>query len=179
MKKSIFFAFLFLVSFNGIAQDVDFGFNAGYTNITGRSSDSNNNLKTSASSSGFYVGALADFDISGNFHIQPSVNYASADNTNFLIIPVLAQYYISDSSFYVQAGPQATLILEDTFGLLDTFGLDIAFGAGYHITENFFLEAKYSLELTNRLTKDVIDATQNSDVDSGFDAFSVGVGYKF
>lgn len=177
MKKGIFFVCLFLVSFCGVAQDVDFGLNAGYTNITGRSSESN--LKSSASSSGFYVGALADFDISGNFHIQPSVNYANADETNFLIIPILAQYYISDSNFYVQAGPQATLLLEDTFGLLNTFGLDIAFGAGYHIDENFFLEAKYAIELTNRLSKDVVDAAPGSDIDSGFDAFSIGVGYKF
>ncbi|MDT0678194.1 outer membrane beta-barrel protein [Autumnicola musiva] len=182
MKNLILAAMLFFASLSFMqAQEVDFGLSAGYTSITGRSSSSTSSMVTSASSSGFNVGALADFSISENFHLQPEVNFAIADDVNFLIIPVLAQYYIGDSQFYLQAGPQATFLLEDTMGMLDNFGLDLAFGAGYHINENFFLHAKYSFEITNRLSNDFIDMleSEGQDADSGFDAFTVGVGYKF
>ena len=65
--------------------------------------------------------------------------------------------------------------------LLNTFGLDLAFGAGYKINSNFFVEAKYSFELTNRFSKEVKDAADSEgiDVDSEFNAFSIGLGYKF
>ncbi|MDT0644305.1 outer membrane beta-barrel protein [Zunongwangia sp. F363] len=182
MKNLLLAAMLFFASVSFTqAQEVNFGVSAGYTNITGRSSNSTSSIESSASSSGFYLGALADFSLSENFHLHPEVNFAIADETNFLVVPVFAQYYIGDSSFYLQAGPQATFLLEDTMGILDTFGLDLAFGAGYHINENFFLQAKYSFEITNRLSSDAMDIleSQGQDGDSGFDAFTVGVGYKF
>ncbi|MBE7639142.1 outer membrane beta-barrel protein [Salegentibacter sp. BLCTC] len=166
-------------------QEVDFGVQAGYTNVEGKSSNSSENISSSGNSSGFYIGALADFTLSENFHLQPSVNYGSADELNFLVIPVLAQYHIDNSGFYFHAGPQATFILDDVsiagVDILNTFGLDLAFGAGYEINSNFFVEAKYSLELTNRFSKDIRDAAgaQNTDIKSQFNALSIGLGYKF
>ncbi|WP_373057586.1 outer membrane beta-barrel protein [Zunongwangia sp. H14] len=182
MKNLVLAAMLLFASVSFMqAQEVNFGVTAGYTNMTGRSGESNSSVESSSSASGFYIGVLTDFSLSENFHLQPEVNLAIADDSNFLIIPVFAQYYIGDSSFYLQAGPQVTAILEETNGLLNTFGLDLAFGAGYHINENFFLQAKYSFEVTNRLsnsTRDFYDS-EGLDVNSGFDAFTVGVGYKF
>ena len=43
---------------------------------------------------------------------------------------------------------------EDVDDLVNKFGLDLGFGAGYVINSNFFIEAKYNLEITNRLSDD-------------------------
>ena len=185
MIKKLLFITALVFSVNCFGQQVDFGLQAGYTNVEGKSSNSLDDFSYSGSSSGFYLGVLADIEFSEQFHLQPSVNYANADETSLLVIPVMVQYYIENSGFYVQAGPQATLILENTslngVDILNTFGLDAAFGAGYQITENFFVEAKYSLELTNRFSNDIKDAAEieNVDVDSQLNALSIGVGYKF
>ncbi|WP_417359601.1 porin family protein [Galbibacter sp.] len=185
MLKKLLFLGALLTAMASFGQQVNFGVQAGYTNMEGKSSNSNEDVSYSGNSSGFYVGALADFTLSESFHLQPSVNYANAEETNLLIVPVMAQYYIENSGFYLQAGPQATFMLEDTSiqgtDVLNTFGLDLAFGLGYQINSNFFVEAKYSFELTNRFSKEIKNAAdaQDMDVDSQINALSVGLGYKF
>ena len=176
-KKLIFIAILF-IGVNSFAQEVDFGVQAGYTNV--RVAASSMGVEVSENASGFYVGFLTDFELNENWHIQPSVNYFNAEETDFLSIPVMVQYYIENSGFYLQAGPQGTIVLEDD-PWTNAFGLDAAFGAGYHINENFFIEARYGFELTNRYSKEIKDQADQYDVDldSGVDTFMIGVGYKF
>lgn len=185
MFKKLLLVGAFLTSMVSFGQEVDFGIQAGYTNMEGKSSSSVGNISASGSSSGYFLGALADFTLSENFHVQPSVNYANADEVNFIIVPILAQYHIQNSGFYFHAGPQATFVL-DKFSIADvdilkTFGLDLAFGIGYEIDANFFLEAKYSFELTNRYTDKVqnLAESQGTDVKSKFNSLTIGLGYKF
>ena len=185
MYKKLLLVGAFLVSLTSFGQEVKFGIQAGYTSVEAKSSNSIDNVSYSGSSSGIYFGALLDLPLSENFVLQPSVNYAHADETNFLVVPLLAQYHIEQSGFYFLAGPQATFMLDNMsimgVDVLNNFGLDLAFGAGYEINSNFFLEAKYSFELTNRYSKEIKDAanSQGADVDAGVNAFSIGVGYKF
>lgn len=177
MKNFIFAAMLLFVCANfAQAQETRFGLTAGYLNAQLKVSEDGFNVSDNAS--GFYVGALADVAINESFHITPGVNYANAEDSGFLYIPVMAQYYIAESGFYFQAGPQATLSLEeDVADAINTFGLDAAFGAGYEINENFFVEAKYSLELTNRLSDEVRELAENADLK--LNSLLIGVGYKF
>src|SRR5690606_28799187 len=161
-----------LASMASFGQEVSFGAQAGYLNMESKATY--DSFSVSDDVSGFYVGALADFTLTEDFHLQPSVNYANADDMSFLIIPVMAQYHIQNSGFYLQAGPQGTINLEDTAEGVNSFGLDLAAGAGYQINENFFVEAKYAFEITNRLSEDVGD-----DVKYRVNTLSVGLGYKF
>ena len=178
MIKKITLIFFLFIGLNSFAQNVDFGVQAGYTNVEIEATVQGTQVSESAS--GFYVGFLTDFQLSENWHLQPSVNYFNVEETNFLSIPVLVQYYIDNSDFYLQAGPQGTIALEDD-PVTNAFGLDAAFGAGYHITENFFLEARYGIELTNRYTSDSMSHAQEYDLDinSGVNTLMVGIGYKF
>lgn len=178
MFKKILFIFSLFVGFSSHAQNIDFGIQTGYTNVQTESTLQGTQVSNDAS--GFYVGFLADFQLTENWHLQPSVNYFNAEESDFLSVPVLVQYYIENSDFYLQAGPQGTIVLEDSPGT-NAFGLDAAFGAGYHITENFFVEARYGIELTNRYTNDTMENAEQYDVDldSGVNSLMVGVGYKF
>lgn len=171
IKKLLFFAVL-LTSMATFGQEVNFGAQAGYLNMQDKAKYDGTSV--SENYSGFYLGALADFTLSENWHLQPSVNYGHVEETDFLIVPVMAQYHIQNSGFYLQAGPQATISLEDTGEDFSAFGLDLGVGAGYQIDEHFFVEAKYAFEITNRYTGDGSD-----DLKSRINTLSVGLGYKF
>lgn len=178
MLKKVILVFSLFIGLNSFAQNVDFGIQAGYTNAEIEATAQGTQVSDDAS--GYYIGFLTDFEFSENWHLQPSVNYFNAEDTDFLSIPVIVQYYIENSSFYLQAGPQGTIVLEDN-PVANTFGLDAAFGAGYHITESFFIEARYGIELTNRYNRESRDYAEQYDVDlnSGLNTLMVGVGYKF
>lgn len=154
----------------------EFGITAGYLNLT--ASTSYGDMDVSASESGFYAGVLADFELSESFHLEPAVVYGNANEANTLFIPVLVKYYIETSGFNIQAGPQGTLVLDDLEGSgVKSFGLDLGFGAGYDINENFFLQARYAFELTNRADTDFFGAPD--DLKAHINSLFVGVGYKF
>lgn len=178
MFKKAILVFSLFVGLSSFAQNVDFGIQAGYTNVNIEVTAQG--AQVSEDASGFHVGFLTDFQLFENLHLQPSVNYFSAEDTDFLSVPILVQYYIENSGFYLQAGPQGTIVLEDN-PATNAFGLDAAFGAGYHITENFFIEARYGIELTNRYSSDSRDYADQYDVDldGGVNTLMVGVGYKF
>ena len=95
-----------------------------------------------------------------------------------LYVPIMAKYYIGDSQFNLQAGPQAAIILDEVGGM-NAFGLDLGFGAGFDITENFFLEARYAFEVTNRMGDEFAEAFPESDAKVRINTLQVGVGYKF
>lgn len=91
------------------AQETTFGVKAGFT--SGNASVEVANQEVSASESGFFVGLVADFTISDQFHVQPSALYTNIDDSSFLQIPVLGKFLIGEGGFNVQAGPQFNLVL--------------------------------------------------------------------
>ena len=177
MLKTIMCAMAFtMLSLSSVAQESTFGLIAGYLNAEFKVSEET--VSFSDDGSGFYVGVLADFELNEAWHLVPGVNYGRVEETNLLFIPVMAQYHIANSGVFLQAGPQATLNLEDDPGeYTNTIGVDAAFGVGYEINENFFVEAKYALELTNRFADRVRE--MDDDFKLNLNTFTVGVGYKF
>jgi hypothetical protein len=116
---------------------------------------------------GFYVGILIDIEATEKFHVQPEVTYGSTNNLSFIYLPVMAKYYVAPK-FNIMAGLQFTFSsnlnaikqsiqdIEDVLGtnaniddVLNTFGVDFSFGAGFDITNNFRVQAKYALPLTD------------------------------
>jgi len=173
-KFTLLFAFA-LISLMASAQDTKFGFTAGYLNAEVKvSADGEGSF--SGSDSGFYVGALADIDLNGALHLQPEVLYGNINDGSVLYIPVLLKYYISESGFNLMAGPQATIDLEEGQDGYNSLGVDASFGIGYDINANFFIDARYSLEVTNRIG----DVAGLPDGVSGkINSLQIGVGYKF
>ncbi len=143
-------------------------------------------------STGFYVGGLVDIGVVGDFHIQPELLYGSAEDLSFFYLPVMAKYYVAER-FHIQAGPQLNFssnlddikkAIRDTEELLGTngnvddvlktVGVDIGLGAGFDVSDNLTIQARYSFELTDRYS-----GPAGGVLDIKGSAFQVGVAYMF
>lgn len=188
MKKTILFAVLlsFVVG-NLNAQDdnnttnqPNFGMKGGYTSITLRVSADGNSASDDVS--GFYIGTFAEFNLSDKLDFQPELTYASysedGESTGVIFLPLLAKYKANEQ-FSLLAGPQLDYLVneEDSEGL-NRIGLGIAIGAAYDITEQVFIDARYSFGLSNRLDGD-LPGLEEFDIKTKFNYFQIGLGYRF
>jgi len=162
--KKLFFVGLAVVGFvcSSQAQDVRFGATAGYLNARG--SVKAEGISISDSESGFYFGAAADFGVAENFNIQPELLYVNVNEASALFLPILGKFAISEK-FNLQAGPQLVFSLEDDIP-------DEISSIGYDITEDFFVEARYTFQLNNSYTG-------SEDVKLRGNYLTVGLGYWF
>jgi len=179
MKKLCIVAILAIFSFTSMnAQGAKFGIKAGVNFAQLHAEIDGFGSETSDSKTGFFVGGVADIEISEKFHIQPELLYSSEGGEDvpfdYINVPVIAKYYVAEG-FNVQAGPQIGYLLSvDGDSDLEganriTFGFD--FGVGYDINENFFAIARYDLGLSNLIDDSSITTKQNT--------FQIGVGYRF
>lgn len=153
------------------AQDMKFGVKAG-ANFTNFGGDYDGDGKT-----GFYVGGLVDFGISGNFHIQPELLYSNEGaedaSLDFIRIPVMAKYYLMEG-LSLQAGPEIAFKVGGDEGIDEgTKSLDFGIGAGvaYELPMGVFFDARYNLGLANISDFDPVDINNTG--------FMIGAGYRF
>ncbi len=199
MKKIIsFFVFSFLAIAMASAQgNIKFGLTGGLIN-----SDVDVDLSAfgifditsidAINKTGFYIGAFADIEATDKLHVQPEITYGSAGDLSFVFIPVMAKYYVA-SGFNIQAGPQLNFstnlgdikdAIRDIEGVLGTnadlddvlksTGVDLAFGAGYDISDQLFVQARYAIELSDRYSGPI-----GSALDIKGKTLYFGVGYSF
>ena len=178
-KKISLFAIFALVSICGQAQEsssTKIGVSAGYLNqewdIDSRDFD------LSGNSSGYYAGLFADFDLGSSFRLQTSALYAKTDELDQILVPVMAKYYLGNSGFNIQAGPQVNFSIDD-LGVPDRFGLALAGGLGYDINDNFRLEARYAREILNRVDADSQETRITGITGYKFHNLSLGLSYVF
>ena len=181
-RYSLFLMFVLFIS-NSYAQRnykaISWGAEAGYINGTFTSSGNSaySRLATgeSGSISGFFVGVNAHLNFDQNFVIKPALLYSNTQDLSWLHLPVLVKYYITEQ-FNVLAGPQLTVLIEDTNGGMNSIGLDIGAGIGFDITEDFFLEGRYNFEITDRFSG---VSYMPSGVSGRYNTLNIGIGYKF
>jgi len=159
MKKTLLLV-MALVSgvFISEAQESRYGVRVG-ANISAISSD-NIPEELEDGRIGVVVGFFADFALNSNLRIQPELQYSGQGNkekdlrVNYIQLPVLLKYNITDI-FNIQLGPQAGIKIwewEDNqngntdFGTFDFAGVA---GIGVNITDNFFMDLRYALGLSN------------------------------
>ena len=170
MKKLVLVVVaVFAIVLSSNAQEARFGATAGYLNARG--SVKAEDVTVSASESGFYIGAVADFNVAENFNIQPELLFAVVDESEGIILPILGKFAISEK-FNLQFGPQLVFSLEDTPEDFSSVEFDVAGGIGYDIDKDFFIEARYTFQLNNSYTG-------SEDIKVRGNYLSVGVGYKF
>ena len=182
MKKVLLAAVLFIAASTTIqAQLVKFGVKAGvnFANQTGDATDAPGIDKEGITS--YHAGLVAEIKLLDRFAIQPELLYSTQGATyknavdefknelGYLSIPVMAKFYLTDS-FSLEVGPQASFLLSEKdnvdFEDAETFEFGINAGLGFKITENFFIQGRYGLGLT--------DATKNADVKNSTVQLSAG-----
>lgn len=193
MKKLLFTIVLSFLFISGIQaqDDLKFGVTGGLitSQINNKVAPLGFNLlnTTLVSGTGFYVGGIASVRFGEKFGVQPELVYANAGDLEYIQLPIMLKYYIIEG-LYAQAGPQFSIstnankignLIEDLFNSNDiigvnSFGIDIGFGAGYELLENVSVQARYSVEVTNR-----IDGVVGSISEGKVNNFTLGVAYFF
>ena len=167
MKNLFFTTVIFVLTLNMNAQN--FGLRAGADFATAKAKFEGYNL--SENETGFYIGAFTTLNISESFKLRPEVNYISIQDLDQIQVPILAEIGLADK-FNALAGPSFGFLLDSEEGSKSfNFGLD--FGLSYDITEQFLVEARYSLGLSNLFDDNYSDATLK------LHGLFVGIGYMF
>lgn len=178
MKKMFFCACAFLAFgfANAQSDQIKFGAKAGLIHSTIAGDDGPDGDSYDGKIGG-YIGGLVDLPISGNFHLQPELLFASegAENVNLVYarIPVLAKYYIIQN-LALQAGPTfgALISAEDNADdYLKSIDVALSGGAAYEFDFGLFVDARFNAGLVNISDVDGVDLHTAS--------FMVGAGYRF
>lgn len=162
--KKVFLMLAALVSMSAMAQ-VQFGVKAGFdmTNFWG--SDCKHGMQPN-----YQIGALMEYKFNNKFAIAPEVVFAAQGgkynhttyNVNYINVPVMLKYYVNPQ-LAIDLGPQMGINVYskvtgesgDTKKTVDwkdaTKAIDLGIGVGatYGLTENAFLQARYTFGLTN------------------------------
>lgn len=184
MKKVFLAVVLFIATSASIqAQLLKIGVKAGanFANQTGDATDAPGIDKEGITS--YHAGLVAEIKLLDRFAIQPELLYSTVgakykfdevsedikNELGYLSIPVMAKFYLTDS-FSLEVGPQASFLLSKKddveLGDAETFEFGVNAGLGFKITENFFIQGRYGLGLT--------EASKNADVKNSTIQLSAG-----
>lgn len=160
---------LIITTFILSAEAQNYGFRAGVDIATAKADF--DGISISENETGFYIGAFTKFEVTESFKIRPEANFISVKDLDQIQIPVLAEIGISNK-FHIMAGPSFGFLLDSEEGI-KSFNLGLDFGVSYDITNQFFLEARYGLGLSN-LAED-----NEFDVKVKLHGLFFGLGYMF
>ncbi|MBF4985162.1 PorT family protein [Nonlabens mediterrranea] len=183
------------------AQEIDFGVKGGvnFAKLTG------DNVEDADGRTGFHVGLTGEYMFNDTFGLQGEVVYSTQGlqtedeilgqnveqvlKLDYINVPVLAKFYIADSGFSIDAGPQIGFLVSDKYEVngenvddelnAETIDLSAGGGVAYKFKEGTSLEgfnisARYMIGLSN-VYKD--NDTFGDDVTNS--NLQVSLGYKF
>ncbi len=128
-------------------------------------------IKISDNETGFYLGLFTEIQASESLIIRPEINYVAISDLDQIQIPVLAQFALADK-LNTLVGPSFGFLLDTEEGE-KSFNFGAALGLTFDISENFLVEGRYNLGLSNLVEDNEFDASLK------LHGFQVGVGYKF
>ncbi|GAL74840.1 hypothetical protein JCM19275_879 [Nonlabens ulvanivorans] len=183
------------------AQEVDFGVKGGvnFAKLTGDS------VEDADGRTGFHVGLTGEYMFNDTFGLQGEVVYSTQGlqsedeilgqnveqvlKLDYINVPVLAKFYIADSGFSIDAGPQIGFLVSDKYEVngenvdeelnAETIDLSVGGGLAYKFKEGTSLEgfnvsARYMIGLSN-VYKD--NDTFGDDITNS--NLQISLGYKF
>ncbi|WP_397362622.1 porin family protein [Olleya sp. R77988] len=176
MKKTILLFSLLLASFYGFSQNALYGVRAGI-NISNLSFDSDIEEDVKGRN-GFAIGFFGEYNLSDNFKFAPEIQFSAEGakeqslRINYIQMPLYFKYKI-DESFAIGLGPQASLKGHSYEDQLQNLGFSILGGLEYMISDEFFIDARYSYGLTNVFDDNALNIEANNT------NIQIGFGVKF
>jgi len=173
MKKTLLLLALVMCSFYGFSQDALYGVRAGF-NISNLDFDPEvpagvDNMHRN----GFAIGFFGEFPMSKGFSIAPEIQFsaegAKEENLrlDFIQLPVLLKFKVSDR-IALGVGPQASLKAHEYQDGIQNFSFSGIAGFEYALTDEFFLDFRYSYGLTNIFDDEVELEAKNTNMQIGF-----------
>jgi opacity protein-like surface antigen len=145
-----------------------FGVKAGF--ISANAKVKGGGITLTDTESGFSVGLLAEFKLSDSIDLVPELLYVN-DGESALQMPIMAKFRIGEG-FSILVGPQITYYVEESVPDVTNFNIGLGAGVGYDLSDNFFIDAKYTLQLNNTYTG-------SSDFTAKANYLNIGLGYRF
>ncbi|HLT34610.1 MAG TPA: porin family protein [Aquaticitalea sp.] len=123
---------------------------------------------------GFFFGGFVDFMVSDSFSTQVELQYSAEGakeedlRADYIQMPIMLRYTIGDS-FTIGAGPMASLKTWKNEDAFSTFTFSAVGGIEYMITDEFFVDARFSYGITNILDEEIdgLEA-KNNNIQIGF-----------
>lgn len=174
MKKTILLLAFVIFSTYSFSQEGMYGVRAGL-NISNLDFEPSP-IFENTHRNGFAIGFFAEYDLSDEIGIAPEIQFSAegAKDKNLRIdyiqIPVLFKYRFGER-FSVGAGPMAGVKVWEHEDNLKNFAFSMVGGLEFFITNDIFIDARYSYGFTN-----VID--DESDFEAKNSNIQIGVGVK-
>lgn len=140
MKKLLLSAIFIATTFYANAQETRFGVKVG-VDFASAKVDLGPYGDVTDSQTGFFVGGFAEIGVNETFAIQPEILYVGISDFNMINVPILAKFKFADK-FSAMAGPGISYLLDAED---DEFKVNIDIAAGYDITEDIDVTARYSI----------------------------------
>jgi hypothetical protein len=176
MKKVLYYScFVFLIFNFSNAQLLKIGIKGGVNYANFRSST----LQTEALTS-YHVGLVAEIKFLKPLSIQPEFLYSTQgasyktlvedfkSELGYMSVPILAKLHLGNS-LSIEAGPQFSFLLNKKVNVgtnINEFDLALAAGIGIKLTDNVFIQGRYTAGLT--------DVDKNTDFKNSVGQLSIG-----
>ena len=174
MKKTILLFSFLLASFYGFSQDALFGVRAGYTISNLDFEPSVPAEIENAHRNGFFIGFFGEYSVTKCISFSPEIQFSAEganDNglkINYIQAPLFFKYKLGES-FSVGLGPVVSLKGHSFEDDLQNFAFSALGGLEYKISDEFFVDFRYSYGLTNVLDDNVTNLeAKNTNMQIGF-----------
>lgn len=123
---------------------------------------------------GFFFGGYGDFGFTESLSVQVELQYSAEGGkandlkADYIQMPIMLRYHLGDN-FTIGVGPMASLKTWKNQDAFSTFSFSGVGGIEYMITDELFVDARFSYGITNILDHDLdgIEA-KNNNIQIGF-----------
>lgn len=172
MKKILLMAALVMFTIYGFSQNTSYGVRTGLNN-SNLDFEPDTGSFDNAHRNGFTIGFFAEYKVTENLSFAPEIQYSAEGakeeviRIEYIQMPLFLKYKLAER-LSLGLGPQISLKghdYEDGFKNLAFSGLA---GLEYRITEEFFVDFRYSYGLTNVFDDETNLEAKNTNMQIGF-----------
>lgn len=174
--KTIFTLLLFVsLSTLTFSQETTYGVRAGL-NISNLDFEPDPDFRN-MHRNGFVFGGFVDYAFSESTSLQVEIQYSAeggkADDlkADYIQMPIMLRFSLGDS-FTIGAGPMASVKTWKDQDAFSTFAFSGIGGIEYMITDELFVDARFSYGITNILDEDI------KDIEAKNNNIQIGIGIK-